>query len=443
MTTNHPTERTYSMARDRLKAVQIQRMTEPGRYHDGGGLYLQISPTGTKSWVFRFRLHGKLRDMGLGSVPDFSLAEARARAQQQRQLVSDKIDPVEQRNTRSAEARRKQATEVSFEDCARDYHEREKGQWKNEKHRAQWLNTLAAYVFPLIGGRKLHTLTKEDVVRVLKPIWQEKPETASRVKQRIRAVLDWAAAADLHPGYEHGMWTSVSKLLGTQLVDPDSHHAAAPYAEVGSIIAAAKSSKSSDIVKLAFEFTVLTAARSGETRGAHWTEFDEDGKLWIIPAGRMKAGKEHRVPLTERCLAILKEARQITGRTTLAFCNPATKTDAGQQKPFSDAVFTSLLHKGLEVAYTMHGFRSSFRDWGGEQTNHARELLEISLAHLPGDQTEQAYWRKDRLEKRRQLMEDWAQYAGVRHKAHQTVQKQVKTRKSASTKDRATQSAHK
>lgn len=397
-------KRAYSTDRDRLKALQVKRIEEPGVYHDGGGLYLQVSPAGTKSWLFRYRLHSRMREMGLGSFKDFSLAEARERARLQRQLVADKIDPIEQRDARSQAAKEVAAQEISFEECARNYHEQEAVHWKNPKHRDQWINTLRDYAFDKIGNRKVHTVGKTEILAVLPPIWKTKPETASRVRQRMRAILEWAAAKDLYPNYPHGIWDQIAKALGKRDSER-THHAACPYAEVSKLVTAVKESNSQDIVKLAFEFTILTAARSGETRGAKWSEIKWDDRLWVIPDSRMKAKKEHRVPLTTRCLEILHQAQELTKRSPLIFCHPNTK------KPFSDAIFTSLLHKGLDVPYTMHGFRSSFRDWGSEKTNHPRELLEVSLAHLPGDQTEQAYWRLDMIERRMALMEEWAKFA--------------------------------
>jgi integrase len=408
-------KREYSTARDRLKSLQVARLKEPGLYHDGGGLYFQVSAAGTRSWLFRYRLHGRVRDMGLGSFPDFSLAEARERARLQRQLVADKIDPIDQRDARSQEAKAMAAQAISFEECARAYHKQESVRWKNEKHAAQWINTLRDYAFNKLGRRKVHTIGKSEILLVLDPIWKVKPETASRVRQRMRAVLEWAAAKDYYPNYPHGVWDQIAKALGKGREDGEkAHHAACPYDEVGKLIAALRASNSQDIVKLAFEFTVLTAARSGETRGARWPEIKWDKRLWVIPGERMKGKKEHRVPLTERCIEILRQAQAITGKTKpktepLIFCHPKTK------KEFSDAIFTSLLHKGLEVSYTMHGFRSSFRDWGSEKTETPRELLEVSLAHLPGDQTEQAYWRGDMIERRLRLMEDWAAYATTVH----------------------------
>lgn len=409
---NVQVKRAYSNARDRLKSLTVSRITDTGIYHDGGGLYLQVSPNGTKSWFFRYRLHGRVRDMGLGSFLDFTLAEARERAREQRQLVADKIDPIDNRDIRAQKERARVAKQITFKECAQLYFDQTKDRWKNPKHQAQWINTLTTYAFPKIGSRMVHTIGKPEILPVLEPIWKKKPETASRVRQRIKTVLDWASAMDYYPDYQHGMWVDIGIGLGEgRSSDDKKHHAACPYREVSQVIAAVRASNSLDIVKLAFEFTILTAARSGETRGALWSEIDSDEKTWNIPGERMKAKKEHRVPLSNRCLKVLEEAKLLTGTGALVFCHPKTK------KPFSDAVFTSLIRKGLELPHTMHGFRSSFRDWGGEKTEHARELLEVSLAHLKGDQTEVAYWRGDVIERRRALMEDWAAYATTLSKA--------------------------
>lgn len=398
--------RPYSSARDRLKSLTVARIGDPGIYHDGGGLYLQVSPKGSKSWFFRYRLHGRLRDMGLGSFIDFSLAEARERARLQRQLLADKIDPIDHRDSKASEERVKIAQQISFKKCAEDYHSKNQHAWKNAKHRDQWINTLTTYAFPMVGSRLINSIGKSEVLKILEPIWHQKPETASRVRQRIKTVLDWAAAKDYYPNYPHGMWVEIGKALGQSTRTSGKQHlAACPYKEVADVIAAVRASNSKEIVKLAFEFTVLTAARSGESRGAKWSEIDLNEKVWSIPAARMKAKKEHRVPLSTRCLAIVEQAKLITGGESLVFGRADTK------KSYSDAVFTSLIRKGLQLAHTMHGFRSSFRDWGSEKTEHARELLEVSLAHIPGDQTESAYWRSDVIERRRQLMEDWTTFA--------------------------------
>lgn len=410
--TKHPPKRRapYSTALDRLKALQVQRPMEAGLYHDGGGLYLQVSESGSKSWLFRYRLHGRVRDMGLGSYEDFSLAEARERARQKRQLVADKVDPIDARDAQSLAAKAMIEQEATFETCAQECHKLLKPTWKNDKHSAQWLSSLETYAFPKLGNKKVHSILKEDLVAVLRPIWNEKNETASRVRQRIRSVLEWASANNHFPGYRAELWTDVAVLLGPTTAGKE-HHAAAPYSDVGRLILEVRASASRDIAKLAFEFTVLTAARSGETRGALWKEIDWDECVWVIPPERMKAKKEHHVPLSTRCLDILRMAKTITGHLPLIFCHPESK------KPFSDAIFTSMLHKGLGVPYTMHGFRSSFRDWGAEKTETPRELLEVALAHLPGDATEAAYWRGAVLERRLKLMEAWSAYATTLHEA--------------------------
>jgi integrase len=410
-------QRTYSTARDRLTPLGIKRLSTPGLYHDGGGLYLQVSlpkrkasgatgPEVNRSWVFRYRLQGKLRSMGIGSFHDVSLSEAREQIRKLRQIVSDKRDPMDERDGRARELALQRATEISFQECAEEYHRREAPKWKNAKHSAQWINTLTTYAFPKLGKMKVHNIGKSEVLAVLSPIWEIKPETASRVKQRMRAVLEWAASMDRYPNYNHGMWDVLNTGLGKGRTEDRKrkNHAACPIDQVTALIEALHRCESQPIVKLAFEFTVLTAARSGETRLMPWSEYTENDSLWKIPSERMKAKKEHRVPLSARCVEILTEAKEITGNKELVFCHPKTG------KAFSDAVFTSLLHKGLDQPFTMHGFRSTFRDWGAEHTDHQRELLEVALAHLPGDQTEQAYWRSDMVQKRRKLMDDWARF---------------------------------
>lgn len=406
------TKRAYDTSRNRLSSLQVKRLAEPGLHHDGGGLYLQVSPSKSrlaedgaelnKSWVFRYRLQGKLRSMGIGSLRDFSLAEARERATKYRQLVADKIDPIEERNERSQALAVARASEISFSQCAEEYHKQESVHWKNPKHAAQWINTLKTYAFPKLGNRKIQNVGKAEVLSVLEPIWRTKPETASRVKQRIQSVLVWSAAKDYYPNYPHGMWDQIEKSLGKARIGEKKHFRACPFRQVGNVIRQVRDCNSAEIVKLAFEFTILNASRSGESRLMEKSEFSRADKVWAIPATRMKAQKEHRVPLCARSVEILDAAIALTGEHPLMFCNPVTG------KAYSDAVFTSLLHKGLGLDYTMHGFRSSFRDWGAEQTSHPRELLEVALAHLPGDSTETAYWRSDMLVKRRAIMEDWA-----------------------------------
>lgn len=386
---------------------------KPGYYLDGKGLYLQVSKTGSRSWIFRYTLHGKTREMGLGSLNAFGLAQARERAQHARQLLADGVDPIDKRDEgrkalvahRTAERARLK----TFEDSAREYHEASADEWKNAKHAAQWINTLKQYVFPKFGPLPVGEVGKTEIVAALTPLWKSKAETASRVLQRIRTVFNFAAARDYCAGRDAEFWEQIRMALGpNERARKVEHHNSCPYPLVGSVLKEVATGPSSAIVKLAFEFTVLTAARSGETRGALWSEIEKDGSYWNIPEERMKAGRRHNVPLSARAAQILVEAKQlrdmgiVTSEMGLIFPNT-------QGLPLSDMVFTQLLRR-MRLEYTMHGFRASFRTWGSEQTRYEHEMLEFALAHTVGDQTVRAYMRTDMFEKRRQLMEDWSAF---------------------------------
>ncbi|MDB5875017.1 MAG: integrase [Ramlibacter sp.] len=385
----------------------------PGYYLDGHGLYLQISKSGSRSWIFRYTLNRKTREMGLGSVDDFGLAQARERAQRARQLVADGIDPIDRRDAdRKALALVREAEVAklkTFENCALEYHQANADEWKNLKHAAQWINTLRDYAFPKFGRLPVEEVSKAEVVRALQPIWKTKAETASRVLQRIRTVMNYAAAKDYCKGRDSEFWEQVKMSLGpNERARKVEHHNACPYPLVGAVVKGVRAGPSSLIVKSAFEFTILTAARSGETRGALWSEIDSKTGSWNVPEERMKAGRPHNVPLSGRALEIirqmheLREAREAHSDMGLIF--PST-----QGLPLSDMVFTQLLRR-MGLAYTMHGFRASFRTWGSEQTKYEHEMLEFALAHTVGNQTVRAYMRTDMLEKRRHLMEDWHRY---------------------------------
>lgn len=398
--------------RMRLSAVEVNAKTEPGYYADGEGLYLQVSASGGKSWIFRFMLNKRAREMGLGSIGTYTLKEAREKARIYRQMLDQGIDPIEHRKAERLKHAMSTATRRTFEECAHEYHKLHAGGWKNAKHAGQWVNTLTTYAFPVFGKRDVSSVTKADVLRVLEPIWATKPETASRVRQRIRAVLDWAAARDYRQGHDPHIWDQVSRSLPkTKDIKKSKHHAACPYAGVYGAIQSVRTSNASNTVKNAFEFIVLTAARSGEVRGAAWSEIDFDEKRWIIPGERMKAGREHRVPLSPRALAILEAQRGST--TDLVFAN-----DKG--KPYSDMTFTMALRR-LGHDYTVHGFRSTFRDWCAEQTSYPREVCEAALAHVTKDATEAAYFRSDLFEKRRQLMNTWATFCEAEKRTAEVV----------------------
>jgi integrase len=392
-----------SLRAHRLTAVAVNAKKEPGYYPDGNGLYLQVAASGSKSWVLRFSLNKKAREMGLGSTVDRTLSEAREQARKYRQQLAEGIDPIEARKAQRQANLLATMARKTFQECAVDYHELHASSWKNAKHANQWINTLTAYAFPVFGEKDVFEVDKADILKVLEPIWKEKAETASRVKQRIRAVLDWAAARDYRLGHDPHLWDQVSRALPkTKDIKKVAHFASCPYPEVQSTLAKIQLCSATDTIKDAIEFTVLTATRSGEARGARWDEIDVAGRRWIIPAERMKAKREHRIPLSTRALQLLETRRQIAGDSPWIFA-----TDRG--KPFSDMAFTMLLRReGFD--FTMHGFRSTFRDWSAEQTSFPREVCEAALAHTNRDATEAAYFRSDLFEKRRELMEAWAIY---------------------------------
>lgn len=396
---------------ERLTAVAVNAKKERGYYADGNGLYLQVGKpheeggklmAGSKSWVFRFTLHGRSREMGLGSITTYSLAEAREQARKCRQLLDSGMDPIERRDNERAQIKLATSQRRTFAQCAVEYHRLHADGWKNAKHSGQWLNTLRAYAYPIFGDRDVSDVSKADVLRALEPIWAAKPETASRVRQRIRAVLDWAAARDYRQGHDPHLWDQISRALPkTKDIKKAGHFAACPYTKVGAAIASVTASSVGNSVKAAMEFIILTACRSGEARGAKWSEIDFDDAKWVIPAARMKAGKEHRVPLSPRVVAVLQAQRG--QHAELVF-----PSDKG--KPYSDMTFTMALRR-LGHEFTVHGFRSTFRDWAAEQTAYPREVCEAALAHVSGkDATEAAYFRSDLFEKRRELMASWAAY---------------------------------
>jgi len=382
----------------------------PGYYLDGNGLYLQVSSGGSRSWIYRFTLNGKTREMGLGSVSAFTLSQARDRARACRQLLADGIDPIANRDAARAQQAAAQAEAAakskSFEDCATEYHDANAEKWKNVKHGAQWINTLKTYVFAKFGAKSIDDLTKQDIVDALAPIWKLKAETASRTLQRIRLVFNFAAAKDYCAGRDSEFWEQVKLALGSNdRARKVEHHSSCPHKEVGRLLAQVDAGPSSDVVKLALRFIVLTAARSGEVRGATWAEIDDDERQWIVPADRMKAGRTHTVPLsTDACevLAKIKKLAPPESPGSAIFPSPRGKV-------LSDMVFTQMLRR-MDLPYTVHGFRASFRTWGDEATEYPHEMLEFALAHIVGDQTVRAYARGSMVQRRRELMQDWASY---------------------------------
>ena len=378
----------------KLTAARIRSLKTPGRHGDGDGLHLKISESGTRSWILRVVIAGKRRDIGLGRYPDVSLAQARETAGKHRSLIAAGGDPVAEK--------RKVAT-PTFRDAAERTFQANKPRWRNGKHTVGWWQSLEKHAFPVIGDMPVDRIDEEDVLRILTPIWGVRMETARRVRQRIRTVLKWAMA---HKFVRHNVAGETIDGALPPMPKVKNHLRAMPYGEVHEVIETVRASQASLAARWCLEFLVLTAARSGEARGARWSEIDLDAAAWTVPAGRMKANVEHKVPLSSRASAILEEARRIHDGSDLVFPSPLRPG-----KPMSDMTLTKLLRDlGFADRTTVHGFRSSFRDWADECTNAPHAVMELCLAHAVGSAVEAAYARSTLLEKRRALMEQWAAY---------------------------------
>jgi integrase len=394
------------MRTGKLTALKTTKVEATGYYGDGGGLFLQVSKYGSKSWVFRFKANGRLREMGLGSVETYSLAEARERARACRKLRDEDKDPIEERNAARLQAKLEAAKAMNFEQCAERYIAAHKAGWRNPKHAAQWPSTLANYVNPILGALPVQTIDTALVMKAIEPIWNDKPETASRVRGRIESILDWAAARGYRQGENPARWRGhLDKLLPRKTsVRRVEHHAALPYPEIAAFIAELREQEG--VAARALEFAILTAARTGEVIGSRWDEFDFAERLWTVHAARMKAGKEHRVPLSDAALAILKELPKVRHGD---FVFPGGR--AG--RPISNMAMLMLLRRMGRDDLTIHGFRSSFRDWAAERTGFLAEVAEMALAHTISDKVEAAYRRGDLFQKRRQMMDAWAKFCAV------------------------------
>ncbi len=388
---------------EKLSALAVSRATKPGYYSDGAGLYLQVSKAGTKSWIFRFTLTGKQREMGLGALHTVSLAEARGKAKACRQSLLDGIDPLEAKNTAKTIEALERAKEKSFDQCAAAYIAAHRGSWKSSKHAAQWESTIATYASPIIGAISVAMVDTALVVKVLEPIWQKKTETATRLRGRIESILDWATTSKFRTGENPARWRGH---LDNLLADPGKvaqvvHHPALPWADLPQFIARLRAA--SGTAARGVEFAILTAARSGEVRGARWEEIDLEGAMWTVPAERMKAGREHRVPLSTPAANLLAALPRSDG-----FVFPGQR----EGRPLSDMSFTAVLRRMERSDITIHGFRSTFRDWSAESAANSfpREVCEHALAHSLPDKVEAAYRRGDLIEKRKVLMQVWAEF---------------------------------
>ncbi len=373
-----------------LTATGVRRIKAPGRFADGAGLYLVVSNTGARWWQWRGTVHGRRREIGMGSARLVPLAEAREIAVSWRRIARAGGDPAAERDKGKRES-------LTFEDAARRvWAEQIEPNARNPKHRQQWINTLRDYAFPLIGSLPVHAIKQADILRILAPIWTEKPETARRIRQRLRTVLNWARTAGhyegINPveGVEDGLPKQRAKV---------QHFKALPYHELPDLMR--RMEMVEGIGALALRFTILMAARSGEVRGAMWPEIDTETRLWAVPAERMKADTEHRVPLSDAALAVLERVNGLS--TRLVF------ESRRAHRPLSDTTLAAVLRR-LGVSTTVHGMRSTFRDWSEEMTGFPREVKEAALAHAVRDKTEAAYRRGDLCDKRRDLMDQWARY---------------------------------
>ncbi len=398
---------------NRLNVLQVAKLNSPGRYADGGGLYLRVAEYETKAgrahsknWLFRYERGGRERQMGLGSINTLSLAEARAKARECRQALLDGGEPIEARRARKREALAAAAKVMSFRECAEAYIAEHRDSWKNPKHAEQWPSTLQTYVYPVIGDISVAMIDTNLVEKCLRPIWKTIPNSARRIRGRIETVLNWAKAHDKRTGENPARWRGHLALLfrdKEKKAKRVKHHPALPFIETPRFMGELRGHR--DVSSRALEFTVLTAARTSETIGARWSEIDLAEKIWTVPADRIKAGKLHLVPLSDRAVEILKALPQEAG-SDFVFIGSRSG------KPLSNMAMLELL-RGLRPGYTVHGFRSTFRDWAGDRTNYAREVIEAALAHGIEDETEAAYRRSTAVEKRTRLMAAWTKFCAT------------------------------
>jgi integrase len=407
----------------KLKALTVARIKQPGMYGDGGGLWLQVTNAGARSWIFRFwiqdrdtatgksirnevgKVHGRSREMGLGSAFVVSLEEARELASEHRKLRRQGIDPLEVRRSQQAQHRLDAAKTITFEQCAEAYIKAHRAGWRNAKHAQQWQSTLVTYAGPVLGSLSVQSIDASIVLKVIEPIWTSRPETASRVRGRIERILDWAKVRGYRDGENPARWRGhLAHLLPARSkVRQVIHHAALNYTEAPAFMATLRAYE--ETAARALEFTILTAARSGETIGAKWSEIDLVAKTWTVPAARMKAHREHRVPLSNRAIELLRNLPRDT-TNDFVFTRP-------HGPGLTHSAMRLLLRRIGHADIAVHGFRSSFSDWAAEQTAYPSHVVEQALAHTINNAVERAYRRGDLFDKRRRLMEDWARFCNT------------------------------
>lgn len=387
-----------------LTAKKVERLKAAGRYHDGHGLHLQVRHAGNKSWLLRYERDGRERWLGLGPVHVVTLKQARERARAAKLLLLDGIDPIDHRKEQRAAQAAARVKRTTFGECVNTFLPFKRPEWKNEKHAKQWEMCLRVY------ARPLHGISPADidlamVAKTLEPIWNKIPETASRTRQRIEAVLDhWSAKNEIHGYRNPAAWERLKHVLPSpSKIKEDRHHAALPYREVPGFMTALRAREGT--AARALEFAILTAGRTNEIIGAQWGEIDLAAGTWTVPPARMKSGRRHRVPLSTRAIELL-QALPTEDRNGFIFVGP--RAGSG----LSNMSMTAVLRRMGYGHVTTHGFRSSFRDWCAEETNFPREIAEFALAHVVGDKSEAAYWRADVLRKRKQLAEAWSRYCG-------------------------------
>lgn len=389
-----------------LTTKRIARLAKAGRYGDGHGLYLQVASRANRSWLLRYERGGRERWMGLGPLHTIDLQEARERARRARQQLLDGIDPLEARSAARAASALAAAKAITFEAAAQSYFDAHERSWKNAKHRAQFLSTMTAYVYPKIGKLSVAAIDTGLVLKCIEPIWADKTETANRVRGRIEFVLDWATVRGYRTGDNPARWKGhlAEALPARDKIQKTEHHAALSFDELPAFGAELK--RREGTAARALEFLILTAARTGEVIGATWDEIDLKTKVWTVPAGRIKGGKEHRVPLSEQALEILRLLPTEKD-------NPFVFIGSSQGTGLSNMAMAAVLKRMGRTDITVHGFRSTFRDWAAERTNYPNHVVEMALAHVVGDKVEAAYRRGDLFDKRRRLMADWGKFSAT------------------------------